>query len=88
MLAAMLGGTTLVMLLGARDAEPVRPAEPPKPSEAPWLSREAAAELIGPGGTMGPLFAGVIVGGAEPPAPIRERIAAFAKDHASKDPPR
>lgn len=82
MLAAMVGGTAVVMLLGARDAEPPRPAPPPpKPAEAPWLTSEAAAQLIAPGGTMGPLFAGVTLGGAEPPSPIRERIAAFAKDN-------
>jgi hypothetical protein len=82
LLATMLGGTVLVMVLGARDAESVlRTAEPVKPTEAPWLTREAAAQLIGPGGTLGPLFAGVILGGAAPSAPIRERIAAFAAAH-------
>lgn len=82
MLAAMLGGTTLVMLFGARDAAPARSTpEPAKRIEAPWLTREASAQLIGPGGTLGPLFAGVILGGAVPPAPIRERIAAFAAEH-------
>ena len=81
MLATMVAGTAVVMLVGARDAAPVHSSQPAKRTEAPWLTREASAQLIGSGGTLGPLFAGVILGGAEPPAPIRERIAAFAAEH-------
>nr|MBA3454460.1 hypothetical protein [Deltaproteobacteria bacterium] len=78
----MICGTVLVMVVGARDARPVRPTPvPARWVEAPWLTREASAQLIGPGGTLGPLFAGVILGGSAPPAAIRERIAAFAAEH-------
>ena len=82
LLAAMLVGTPTVMVLGARDDAPAAPAQiAPTYTEKPWLSREATAQLIAPGGMLGPLFAGVILGGSEPPAPIRERIAAFAREH-------
>ncbi len=82
LLAAMLLGAPAVMVLGARDDAPApAPQMTPTYTEKPWLSREATAQLIAPGGMLGPLFAGVIVGGAEPPAPIRERIAAFATEH-------
>jgi len=82
MLAAMLLGTPTVMVLGARPESAPPVAEKPRTyTEKPWLTREAAAELVAPGGRPGTLFAGVILGGSEPPAPIRERIAAFATQH-------
>lgn len=82
LLAAMLLGTPTVMVLGGRD-EPTLPTPAPvsKYQERPWLTPEAAAELVSAGARPGPLFAGVILGGSEPPTPIRERIAAFAKQH-------
>jgi hypothetical protein len=47
--------------------------------DVPWLSHEAAAQLIGPDGAPGPLFEGLDLGGP-PPSPVeRRRIAAFAR---------
>jgi hypothetical protein len=86
MLGAMAAGTVAVLLLGARWSEPSRPATPPaRPHETPWLSPEAAAQIIGPGGSLGPLFAGTSFG--EPvPAAVRSRIAAFARaNHVAID---
>ena len=82
MLCAMVAGTPLVILLGAR-SEPVReePAPPPIHHERPWLAPEAAAEIIADGGAPGPLFDGIELGGPAPPPEVRARIAAFARAH-------
>lgn len=47
-------------------------------TERPWLSRDAQDELIGDNGTLGPLFAGVTLGGPPPSAEQRAAIAQFA----------
>lgn len=80
MLCVMAAGTALVVLVGARRAQPIRakPA-PPGPPEAPWLTTAAEAQIVGPGGTLGPLFAGVELGGPAPPPEVRARIAGFAR---------
>lgn len=78
-LGAMLAGTALVVLAGARpDVEPM-PEAPYRPPEAPWLTREAAAQVIGPGGGLGPLFQDVELGGPAPLPRVRARIAEFAR---------
>jgi len=72
-LAAMVAGTALVVLVGARhDPAPVAPA-PPAP-ETPWLTREEAAEIVAPDGSLGPLSAGVVIGGTPPLPAVRDRI--------------
>ena len=79
MLCAMVAGSALVMLAGSRsEPEPAEPV-PPAPREAPWLTREAAAQIIGPGAQLGPLFEGITLGGPAPAPAVRAKIAAFAR---------
>lgn len=78
LLGVMIAGTALVMLAGARPPPPPRPSAPEPARETPWLSREAAREIVGPGGALGPLFADVFLGGPAPSAATRARIAGFA----------
>jgi len=61
-----------------------RPEAAPEPArvklpEKPWLSREAAAQLIRDDGGLGPVFAGITVGGSAPSAEARARVEAFAR---------
>jgi hypothetical protein len=80
MLAVMIGGTALVLWIGP--AWPTYDAYDPQPSrplETPWLTNEAAAQIVGPYGTLGPLFDGVALGGPAPSRETRDRIAAFAR---------
>lgn len=65
-------------------ATSTRSAEPPpvverKVKEKPWLAKEAAAQVVGEGGAMGPLFDGFDLGGAPPDAKHRALIAEFAR---------
>ncbi len=79
MLIAMVGGAALTVFLGTRRGDP--PKELPlahSPVEDPWLSSAAAAQLIGPGATLGPLCEGVTLGGPAPSPEIRARIDQFA----------
>jgi hypothetical protein len=79
-LGAMIVGSVAIMFVAARRPERPAPAPvAPRAHERPWLSHEAAAQVIGPGGTLGPLFAGVSLGGPSPDAATRARIAAFAR---------
>lgn len=78
----MVAGTALVMLVGARRSAPEQPVPlPARPPEEPWLSREAAAQLVGPDGRLGPLFADITLGGPAPSQAARDRIAKFARDN-------
>lgn len=82
MLIAMVGGSALVISLGARrDGPTPQPSRREPPHERAWLSREAAAQIIAPTGGLGPLFAGVVLGGPAPDAAVRERISEFARDN-------
>jgi hypothetical protein len=87
MLAVMIVGTALLLLLGP--GWPSAAAYDPTPSpatETPWLTKEAAAQIIGPDGTLGPLFEDVALGGPAPSRAARERIAAFARaNHVALD---
>ena len=61
-----------------------RSAEPPpvverKVPEKPWLSKDAAAQIVTESGALGPLFEGIDVGGAPPSAKQRALIAEFAR---------
>jgi hypothetical protein len=47
--------------------------------ERPWLSPEAAKQVVGERGELGPLFADVTLGGSAPSRDTRDRIAAFAR---------
>ncbi len=64
---------------GRRATEPKPTIPPPRVHEAAWLTPEAAAQVIGPGSRLGPLFAGVDVGGPPPSPEMRTRIDAFAR---------
>lgn len=81
MLGAMVAGTALVMLVGARHAPVAKmPSPPARVAEAePWLTAEAAAQIVGEHGKLGPLFAGLELGGPAPSADVRERIEKFAR---------
>lgn len=80
-LGAMVAGSVLVLVMGARrDPAPPSPA-PRLPLETPWLTPEAAAEIVAPGGGLGPLFAGVTLGGLAPSPAVSARIAEFARAH-------
>ena len=80
LVAIMVVGSAVVLLAGSRRHPPAkRPAPPPAEHERAWLSREAAAQVVWPGGQLGPLFAGVDLGGPPPTAEVRARIAAFAR---------
>jgi hypothetical protein len=78
-LAAMVAGSVVVIVAGSRERPDPLPPQPRMSPESPWLSREAAAEIVGPGGSLGPLFAGVTLGGSAPLPAVRERIAEFAR---------
>lgn len=86
MLGAMAAGTVAVLLLGARWSEPEGEAPAPERLyETPWLTPEAAAQIIGPHGELGPLFAGVELGAPVSPD-ARARITAFARaNHVAID---
>ena len=80
MAIAMVVGTSLVVVLARRPAEPAaHMRELPARPDVSWLSREADARVIGPDGEPGPLFAGLQLGGTAPTPEQRERIAAFAR---------
>jgi hypothetical protein len=81
MVAAMIAGTVLVVVAGARSPTTQRAPPQPPPPEVPWLTPEAAAQVVAPGGGLGPLFEGVELGGPAPSPAQRARIAAFARDH-------
>jgi hypothetical protein len=79
-LAAMVAGTALVVLVGARhDTAPPPEAAPRALPETPWLTREATDQVIAADGNLGPLFTGVVLGGTPPLAGVRARIAEFAR---------
>ena len=81
MLAAMVAGTVAV-IAGVPRREPAPPGRA-HPSvgarERPWLTREATAQIVTVDGSLGPLFAGVELGGPPPTPDVRARINAFAR---------
>lgn len=76
----VVGLVALAFVLWGRRpaAEPAAAAEPAL-AERPWLSREVADQIIGPGGTLGPVFVGITLGGPAPSREARARIVAFAR---------
>src|SRR5262245_16009680 len=79
MVGAMVAGTALILFVTHRPwTKRDEPAAPPR-QEAPWLTQQAAAQIVGKGGTLGPLFAGVAIGGPEPAPEVRARVAEFAR---------
>jgi hypothetical protein len=82
MLIAMVGGAALTVFLGTRRGDPPKELPPAhSPVEDPWLSSAAAAQLIGSGGELGPLFGDVTLGGPAPSPEVRARIEKFAEDN-------
>jgi hypothetical protein len=77
-LAFMLAGTTLAIYFGARRDEPPPSPAPVVHDEKPWLTKEAAAQIVLPGGDLGPLFKDVRIG-LPVTAEAQARIAEFAK---------
>ena len=75
----MIAGSVVLMLVAGRRPEP-RPAPvAPRPHERPWLTHEAAAQIVAPGGGLGPMFADLDLGGSAPAPEVRTRIAEFAR---------
>lgn len=80
MLAVMIAGSALVLYAGARREAAHEVPEVREPShERAWLTPEAASEVFGAPGELGPLFEGVVLGGPAPSPEARARIAAFAR---------
>lgn len=80
----MVTASVLAVAWGARDREKPRPPAPTRAAEVPWLSKEAAAQIVGPEGTLGPLFANVMLGGLAPSPEERARIEEFARANRVK----
>jgi hypothetical protein len=80
MLGAMVAGSVLVVVAVSRlDSAPPPPTTPQRPYDVPWLTPDAAAQLIGVGGTLGPVFSDLELGGPAPSSIVRTRIAEFAR---------
>jgi hypothetical protein len=76
----MIAGSVAVMLVAKRRPEPPAKSAPvARALERPWLTREAAAQIVGPGGSLGPVFSDVELGGPAPAPVVRTRIAEFAR---------
>jgi hypothetical protein len=79
LLGTMVAASVAAVAWGARDRPTAEGADVvAHPPERPWLAKEAAAQIVGPDGTLGPLFADLMLGGLAPSAEARARIAAFA----------
>jgi hypothetical protein len=78
-LGGMIAGSVLFIAAVPSRRDPLPPPEPAKQPEEPWLTRDAAAEIIGPDHELGPLFRGIELGGAAPEEDVRDRIAKFAR---------
>ncbi len=85
MLGAMAAGTAIVLFVATRrtpEATPVlaQPkAQPQRPAEDPWLSKDAAAQIVQQGGELGSLFGGLELGGPAPSQEMRDSIEKFAR---------
>jgi hypothetical protein len=79
MMFAMVAGSALVIGLGRRDRTPPPVHAAERAAERPWLSKEAASELIGLDGGPGALFSGIDVGGRPPSPAERARVDEFAQ---------
>jgi len=67
------------MIVVTAPSSPPRAAPRAASVEVPWLSREAAAQLIGDDGEPGHLFDGAFPGAGAPSRAVRARIDAFAR---------
>jgi hypothetical protein len=79
MICAMVAGTALVIVVAPRASHQQTREPPVRQHEAPWLTPEAAAQIVGHEGSLGPLFEGAVLGGPAPSQELRARIAEFAR---------
>lgn len=80
MLGAMVAASVFAVAWSARDRTKAAPASVPAAiTEVPWLSKQAAAQIIDADGTLGPLFSTLTLGGLAPTSDERARIAEFAR---------
>lgn len=84
LLGMMVAASVFAVVRGSRDRSKPKPVARTPAPETPWLSKDAAAQIVGEDGTPGPLFANLVLGGLAPSAEERARIAAFAKDNRVK----
>jgi hypothetical protein len=75
----MIVGTVGILVVTPRHHPPSAPVKAPRAYERPWLSREAADQIVNSDGSLGPLFADVSLGGPAPSPTTRARIAEFAR---------
>jgi len=80
----LLAGSVAAMVVAGRRFSPeTEPAVEPvvRAHERPWLAPAAVDEIFAADNAPGPLFADLPLGGAEPSAETRARIAKFAQDN-------
>jgi len=75
----MIGGIALLAASIPRERAPRAATKHLHATERPWLTRDAQDQLIGPDGSLGPLFDSVTLGGPPPSPEARATIAQFAK---------
>ena len=60
----MVAASVAAVTWSARDRPKAEAADVHmRPPEVPWLSKDAASQIVGAGGMPGPLFAGMMLGG-------------------------
>lgn len=81
-LGLVIAGSVATMFIATREHAKPAPAAKPRVAERPWLSHEDAAQLVEDDGALGPLFAGLELGGPPPTPDQRAKVQAFARAHA------
>jgi len=79
LLCVMVAGSAFVIGFGRRDRTPPPKVARERPPEKPWLTHEAAAQLVDDGGGPGPLFDSLPLGGSAPSPEARAKIDEFAR---------
>ena len=82
-LGLVIASSVATMFIAARERDvPARPKPAHHVVERPWLSHEDAAQLVDEDGALGPLFAGIDLGGRAPTPEQRAKVEAFARAHS------